>query len=124
MASFTKYIPLTEDQYQKYKLEQDAQLQQSQQNLLHPTAVHSLSTAQDEQIKTLFENSNRPEHQEQRFKQLFHIVNELKNKVESQMKDTESTPINFDKVKVHKDRAPKFCKGLGTCMEHQRGIDG
>ena len=76
MASgFTKYISIIEREYQKFREEQQKQAILTQEELARPSVILPLANAQNE--KTLFAPSKNPDLQEQRYKQLFNIIQEL-----------------------------------------------
>ena len=81
MSGFSKYFPITEDEYKKFKKQQHEQILQTQQELQQTPPVVALSSAQNDKTHELFKSSDNLELQEKRFKQLVHMVNELKRQI-------------------------------------------
>ena len=82
-SGFTKYIPITETEYQKFREYKQKQAKLVQEELARPAAVLPLVEAKNEMTRTLFEKSNTPDIQEQRYKELFNIITDLKRQVEN-----------------------------------------
>ena len=81
MSGFSKYIPITEDEYKKFKKQQHEQILQTQQELQQTPPIVTLSSVQNDKAHELFKSSDNLELQEKRFKQLVHMVNELKRQI-------------------------------------------
>ena len=130
MPNFTKYIPLTEAEYRKFKEKQDKEIIQTQQELQRPIGIEPLSTAQNEKIETLFSKTPEADDtREQRYAQLFHIVNELKRKVDAQIKPQEMSEerklpkFSFEeyKVKSTRNKAENLINMLGEETWNPKG---
>ena len=134
MSGITKYIPVSESEFRKLKELENKEAILTQQELQRPDAIVPLAAAQKAKTQVLFENSSTPDLQEQRFTQLFHIVNDLKRKVEEQSAlatkpRRETLPINFAnyKVKSTRNKAEKLVDLLGNTMWNSDGelvVDG
>ena len=81
-TGFTKYIPITEAEYQKFRELQNKETKLVQEEIERPPAVIPLVETQKEKTQTIFTPSNNPELQEQRYMHLVNIMNELKRQVE------------------------------------------
>lgn len=107
MSGITKYIPITESEYKKYREEQQNRVKLAQDELARPNAIVTLANAQDEKAHTLFNDTGNAELQELRYKQLFNIVNELKNQIEKQTKFISSSSLHkpLQKIKSNSEHS-------------------
>ena len=83
-TGFTKYIPITEAEYQKFRELQNKEAKLVREEIERPPAVIPLVETQKEKTQTMFTPSNNPELQEQRYMHLVNIMNDLKRQVEQQ----------------------------------------
>lgn len=83
--TFEKMIPITEDEFRRFKEQERKELKQAGEDFARPAALHPLVSAQNEKTRTLFEPTSNPELQEKRFAHLTSVINGLKRKVEEQM---------------------------------------
>ena len=83
-TGFTKYIPVSEAEYQKFREVQNKQAKLTHEELDRPSALTPLVETQNEKVRTLFHQSDNPDLQEQRYTHLVNILNELKRQVEQQ----------------------------------------
>ena len=92
MKLFTKYIPVNEAEYLKFKEHQNRQARATQEELGRAAAVVPLSNAQNEKSQVLFTPTTNVELQEKRYTQLFNIVNDLKKQVEADQQQQQQLP--------------------------------
>jgi hypothetical protein len=90
--NYTKYIPVTEEEYHAFKEKQRKEIKHVEEELTRPDALQPLVAAQNEKTRTLFEPTDNPELQEQRFAHLTSVINGLKRKVEEQLHVPTTTP--------------------------------
>ena len=83
-TGFTKYIPVSEAEYQKFREVQNKQAKLTREELNRPSALTPLVETQNDKVRTLFHQSDNPDLQEQRYTHLVNILNELKRQVEQQ----------------------------------------
>ena len=83
-TGFTKYIPITEAEYQKFRELQNKEAKLVREEIGRPPAVIPLVETQKAKTQTMFTPSNNPELQEQRYMHLVNIMNDLKRQVEQQ----------------------------------------
>ena len=83
-TGFTKYIPVSEAEYQKFREVQNKQAKLTREELNRPSALTPLVETQNDKVRTLFQHSDNPDLQEQRYTHLVNILNELKRQVEQQ----------------------------------------
>ena len=81
---FTKYMSVSEAEYQKFREVQNKQAKLTRKELDRPSALTPLVKTQNEKAHTLFKQSDNPDLQEQRYTHLVNILNELKRQVEQQ----------------------------------------
>ena len=111
MSGFSKYIPVPEDEYRKFKKQQQEQIQQTQQELQQPATVAALSTAQHEKDRELFTPTTNPEMQEKRYRELVHMINELKRQITTTAYVPPSKPpLTFGNLQA---KADNFLNALG-----------
>lgn len=89
-TSYSKYIPITEEDYHTFKEQQRKELKHGEEELERPNALLPLVAAQKEKIHTLFDSSKSPDTQEQRIAHLTSIINGLKRKVEEKQQHAPS----------------------------------
>lgn len=89
----SKYIPITEEEYEQFRQLKNKQAKLTQEELARPSAVHPLATAQNEKAHVLFTPTNDSEAQEQRFVQLSNIIRDLK----SQLEERKAPPVQQPK---------------------------
>ena len=109
MSGFSKYIPVTEEEYKRFKQEQQKQILLTQQELQQSPSEVTLSSTQNEKTRKLFEPTSNSDLQEKRFKELVHMVNELKRQI------TTSTPVPIERPALGRlqTKADKFLSHLG-----------
>ena len=112
MSGFTKYVPVTEDEYKRFKQQQ--QVLQTQQELHQPAPLTTLATAQNDKERELFSHSSNPELQEKRFKQLVHMINALKRQITA----SNSSPRFVENT--HLTKADRFLNILGPQMWNEK----
>ena len=83
-TGFTKYIPVSEAEYQKFREVQNKQAKLTREELDRPSALTPLVETLNEKAHTLFHQSDNPDLQEQCYTHLVNILNELKRQVEQQ----------------------------------------
>ena len=83
-TGFTKYIPISEAEYQKFREVQNKQAKLAREELERPSALAPLVETQNEKAHTLFKQSDNPDLQEQRYMHLVNILNVLKRQVKQQ----------------------------------------
>jgi hypothetical protein len=83
-TKFTKYIPVTEEDYHTFKEHQRREFKHVGEELTRPNALQPLVAAENEKTHTIFDSKADPEMQEQRFAHLTSVINRLKRKVDEQ----------------------------------------
>ena len=83
-TGFTKYIPVSEAEDQKFREVQNKQAKLTHEELDRPSALTPLVETQNDKVHTLFHQSDNPDLQEQCYTHLVNILNELKRQVEQQ----------------------------------------
>ena len=61
---FTKYIPVSEAEYQKFREVQNKQAKLTREELDRPSALTPLVETQNDKVRTLFQHSDNPDLQE------------------------------------------------------------
>jgi hypothetical protein len=80
-STFHKYVPITKEEYHEFKELQRIRAKHTQEELMRPSAILPLESAQRAKEEVLFTPTNKPELQQQQFNHLSSLVNQLKNKV-------------------------------------------
>jgi len=114
-TGFSKFIPITEEQYRDFKEHQNNEAKIAEQELTRPAEMLPLVAAQNEKTRTLFTQSNSPELQEQQLAHLTTIINDLRQKVVSQQEKTITPPLS-DPIKLFSGNRQKNAESLLSAL--------
>ena len=112
MKGFSKYVPVTEEEYKRFKQQQQQQVLQTQQELQQPAPLSTLTTVQNQKDRELFLTAANPELQARRFKQLVHMINALKKQI--------ATTTVAPRIAEAQTKADHFLNILGPQMWNER----
>ena len=139
--SFTKLIPVCEEEYKKFRETQNQQAKLTTDELTRPVALNHLVQVQDEKTHALLASTDKPaDVMEKRLIELSHTISILTRLVENQVLSHQQprnlpTPqeiplkFNYDKITSirGRDKAQKVLDSLGPSVWNDAGelvVDG